>query len=1259
MEAAAKGHGNFVLPPEAIDLADNQWKLITAQELQGVEQLPTLMNLRIENARPVEGLLGYIGKQGSAGRAFARIFNGNVERNPIGQAISEVSFNYASRGVVDAGNVATLLKSQSDEAFGAQLEKAVLRDSLQLDEVDARRLNVLQSQVKEIDQEFGRIRGQMSAVAKNKGQLQGIADLEEYGVVTNMASDQGRMLSQLSDMKRRRNALQQEIERLGGGQYGSPEAANKALADVRRYLSEYRDNLVKAAPDQELATHSQLMTLIAENQSLFSLTDEQKAFFDNYANFTKVDTALNSAFGVEYDPIDNYYVQHVSDWIRVGADGKRTPVSRNELANAFAERTIAQKRGFQFPRTFQNMLDWMRNLEVANNPGEWQARLANIIEGARAKGDLEEVMRLENLRGTDIVPIPRRQHFAETIAGRMAESYGARAEALAKAVADEFGTDVRKEVDDLLINNNISDLIRKPAEAAGFLRSALLRMDLSMVGVQGLSGSALMLGPNAGTREFVGTMTKVLASDNEFAKWWLLNGDRLSYWAMKGMVFAPNDINVVTSGLDSDIATDMLTGNWLEGVFGRKGAKVVTNDKGEAIRQAGAKLTTAGEDYLPFGKMVKILDKWQFARGITMMKAYTAEHLMSLVKAAKQDDGFYELVKQGFPNLAASKKELANMTDDQAGRFIAEFVNNIYGGRNRVMLGRSQAHQLIESMLMLTPGFTRGTLSTAMNTLKSGPQGALARDYALRSLMIAGGVTTLLSLSMGGLTFENGKPNINMPNLFDPSRDDWFDVKLPGGRTIRPMSRFRSLGRIAFGSLQEAAVNGNWEKATQYWTDDAMRWMSYRQSALISTVGGDPIGEVFGEQRGNSFSRNLGLKDILFNPSTDRSKDISEWGASNFLPVFGQSVYEQALQAVESGGISVGHIRDIGIAVGSELIGVGTFGPTLLESAVSSRAGELAMAAGLSEDVVKQYTSSGKSPVYARDNQNRYLLTSDQRNAIIEQLSQEFDISTELAARGGKRTDRERRLVADSVKADQLGRFSEAQKLITGEYEQRVALLDNALANNAITPQQYSEEITKLRIRRAGARWGAEQSSPAALAFLESDSRAGKQNATDAIYSAISQEAFAEDFIDPATGTFDFAAREQHLSNLEAKYGDWFYKWQARQDEGKTATELSRDKAYRTLGQYFDIADQAWQMTTGGALGASEREFDRTLDQMLTAQGVAPEYLALARSAIKQNIPVIANARKTTDLLRQALRALNPEVDAAAQTWLGALPLGY
>lgn len=1258
MDAAARGHGNFVLPSESVDLAQNQWELLTARELHDVDQLPSLMMSRIENTKPVEGLLGYIGKMGHQGRAFARIFNGNVDRNPVGRAVAEVSFNYAASGVVNAGNASVLVRNQLDEAFGKRLEKLVLRDALALDEVDTRRLSVLEGQLAQADKEYVDIRKQLSALAKNQRQLDGLSGLEEYGVMTSMNVDRGDFLGRLSTIRARKNQLQNEVDRLRAGAYATPDDANKALADARRYLRQYRDGLVNAAPNQDLATHSQLMTLVAENQSLFHLTDEQKAFFDNYANFTKVDEELNRAFGVDFDPVDNFYVQHVSDWVRIGADGAANPVSRSELTSAFADRTLAQRRGFQFPRTFHNMLDWMRALENSHNPGEWNARLDNIIEGARAKGDLDEVARLEALRGTDIVPIPRRQHFSDTIAGRMAESYGARAEHLAKAVADEFGPEVRREVDELLIDRNISDLIRVPAQAAGFLRSALLRMDLSMVGVQGLSGSAMMVGPNAGTREFVSTMTRVLGSDQEFAKWWLMNGDRLSYWSMNGMVFAPSEINIVTSGLDTDIATDMLTGNFLEGALGRRAAKTALDpETGEAITQAGARVVTEGKDYLPFGKMVKTLDKIQFARGITMMKAYTAEHLYSLAKAARQDDGFFELAKQGFPNLAGSRRELAEMSDEQLGRFIAGFVNDIYGGRNRVMLGRTQAHQMVESLLMLTPGFTRGTLATAVNTLKPGAQGALARDYAMRSLMIAGGLVSLLSMAFGGVTFEDGKPKVNLPNLFDPSANDWFDIHLPGGRTIRPMSRFRSLGRMVFGSLQEAAINGNWEKATQYWTDDSLRWMSYRQSALISTLGGDPIGEVFGEQRGNSFARNLGLKDILFNPSDNRRLDIAEMVVSNTVPIIGQSVFEQVLQAVEHGP-SVGQFMDVGIGVGSELLGVGTFGPTLLESAVSSRAGELALAAGMDERIVAEHIAAGRSPLYARDNQNRYILDGDTRNSIIERIAGEFEIPTEVAARGGKRNDRDRRIIADAVKEDQLGRFLDAQKTITEEYEARRQMLDSALDSGAITPMQYSEEITKLRIRRAGARWGAEESAPAALVFLESDDRAGRQNATDAIYSAISQEAFAEDFIDPETGTFDFDAREQHMANLEAKYGEWFYKWQKRQDADKSPTELERDQAYRTLGQYFDIADQAWTMTTGGALGTSEREFDRTLNALLAQQGVPEEYLTLARTAIKRNIPVVSEARTVTRSLREALRALNPDIDAAAQKWLGVLPLG-
>ncbi len=179
------------------------------------------------------------------------------------------------------------------------------------------------------------------------------------------------------------------------------------------------------------------------------------------------------------------------------------------------------------------------------------------------------------------------------------------------------------------------------------------------------------------------------------------------------------------------------------------------------------------------------------------------------------------------------------------------------------------------------------------------------------------------------------------------------------------------------------------------------------------------------------------------------------------------------------------------------------------------------------------------------------------------------------------------------------------------------------------------------------------------MVFLDESARKGKQNARDALFSAISAEAFDADFFDISTQTFDFDGRDAHFENLRRVYGPIFDEWQARSDKDKHPFELQRDQAFERMEPYFAIADQMWLATTGGAFGMNERDFDRNLAQDIRQQGIEEGVLQAVLSSIKSNIPAISQARSLTRDAREIMRLLDPQLEADVTMWLGAQSIGF
>lgn len=1255
MDMAGRGQARAMTPPGAIDSGEQLWGMWSRMTTD-VEQLTDLTAKRLVSALPPSLLDDIDIAQGTKWEAIARVFDGQVNRSPWGRVLADAMTSYVRAGSHAAGVAASTMKPERVRLFGKNLENLQPRRVLTVDEVDLRTRPAVEKELATAQTQYDNLAAGLSRRIKLtagvtmtpdriKMVAAGVTDPTWDARTTRLVEQAAARLAPLDSTIKR---AQHMLGRMDAATTKF-DAMSKDLADVQRFFRQYRDGALDAAPGQDINDYV-LMRHAYERPELFDLTPEQLDFFDRVRQLSDYDLTLNRMFGVDIDAIQLPYIRSFTDFKAV-QNGELVDIDYNEMAKRFAEVGLDQQAGFQLPRTITSILDWQRMLESARDPQSWNRQMDRAIEAVRGKGEEgweDEVRRLTKLRQSGVIMVPRAMHFEDAISTRMVEGYQARAEKLGKKLATSAGPDVAAELEKYLVPQVVHPLIRKPAKVAQLMRGLLLRADLSMFGVQIASGAGALFGPNYSLKHGAATAFQFMKDPQALNKWSMLNADRISRMIQNGLVLAPQDVSMITQGATDDLLLRPL-------LRGRK--EIVDPLTGDVVQAAGVAARTAGTSIPVWGKVQSVVrwtDEAQFARALPYFKVEAVDTIKATLKAAAQHDGFLESVIKLRPFSRMSRKALAAMDDDAIERMAIEFVNDLFGGRNHVDLGRTNAGTMLESLFLLTPGFTRGTLHTVMKGFGQGPQAALARDLALRYFALAAGIVTTLTVGANGLAglFDDDGPRLVLPNLFDPTKSDWFTVPLPGGRTITPMARFRGLAKIIFGSLQDATINNDLNAAGRYWTDDTMRWVSYRQSALVQSLLGDPLGDTFGEQRGNQFARNTGVKDILWNPSTDRTADILE-AISARGPVGAQQIVE----AFRAHNASPRGFAEATTAVVTQLLGVGTYGPTSLESSIAARAGELALAAGMEPSVINELVRRGQSPLSAKDSAGRYILTSDQRREIAQTIAHEYGISEQLAYQGGRVQERERAAEAEAVERAQVGLFVDALREADRQYAERRTMLEDALINGRIDAPTYSEELTRLRATRAGARLGAEAAAPAALVFLNDQSRQDKLNYRDALFSAISAEAFASDFVDLQTGIFDFDAYNEHMENLAAKYGPNFEAWQADRDRDKSQLELERDAAIRTLAPYFEVTDDAWQMTTGGVMGASEAEFNAALDQMLIQQGAEPAIVRVLREQLKNNMPVMQQYRSLSRAFRNAVRATNPAVEQAAVRWLGNVPL--
>jgi len=1260
LETSGLGINSF---PSGVDFEKNAGELMklwgmNERQFLDVQNMLDLTSKRLVSRIPPSLLDDVDIKQGTMWENVARILDGQKNRDPWGRVLADAMSSYVRSGTQAASVFESIAQGERQGLFGNMMEKLKIRRAIVPDEVDVRSRELLTRERKVLDYRLrdDRIRFKKQMAARHGLKLSddqielilnGIGDPSlSAAAIRDIEAWAARMAPMHNRMRSATNDLANLTRRIDGG-----AEAGEELLKAQRLLGMMRDGATSAAPNQRIAS-GPLLAMAYEKPYLFDLTPEQVNFFDRLRQLESVDSVLNKAFGVDVDHITNVnYVRHYSDLKTFGPDGKLHDVTIESAAKLFREAGIDLQKGFQMPRTFSSMLDWLDATTRYRNPKEWNDNINSIIERVRTAGGKDwedEVRRLTELRTANLVPMPREMDFETMFSSRIVEGYQARAEHLGKNLASAAGPEALAEVTKYLVPQHITPLVTAPAGVASVLRGALLRADLSVFGVQIANSLGALWGPNAALRESSRQVMHFAKDPQAFNKWAVLNAAEISQAMNAGLVLSPRDISMITEGTRSDpILRPFMVGK----------KDIVDPATGEAMKITGVQAKTAGVP-LPvvsqFQSFVRATDEIQFGRVIPFLKLQAYKTMTTSLKAAGQHDSFMESLVRLRPFTHMKRADLSKMSEFELQKMSAEFINDLFGGRNHVDLGRGRVGQLLESIFMLTPGFTRGTLHTTMKAMGQGPEAALARDLLLRWAALAGGLITLTTVGANGIggVLSGEGPGVVMPNLFDPTKSDWMDVKLPGGRAIRPMARFRGLARIALGSVQEAAINGNLTEAGKYWSDDTLRWLSYRQSGLVQSVFGDPVGDVLGEQRGNSFARNTGVLDLIRNPSTSRADDIAE-ALTARVPIFAQ----QIIEAQKAHGMTLRGFREGTTSIASQLFGVGTFGPTSLESSVAARSAELAIAAGLDPDIAYDMARRGQTPLNARDSDGRYLLNNEQRREVAETIAEEFGISTELAYRGGRINERQRAAETKAIEQAQVGQFMTALNTITTEYETRRIMLEDALARGAIDHNTYSQELTKLRLQRAGARLGAEAATPYATIFLGDASRLSSQNYRDALYASIAAESFETDFIDPLTGTFDFAAYQEQQEMLSDKYGPAYDAWLEHRDRNKSAVELERDRGIRTLGPYFQVSDLAWQMVTQGQFGQSETELNQHLDKMLLDQGLDPGIVQAMREQIKSQLPFMSEYRSLANSFRDMTRASDPAIERAAVKWLGNTPL--
>lgn len=964
---------------------------------------------------------------------------------------------------------------------------------------------------------------------------------------------------------------------------------------------------------------------IIYNPDYFNVSPEQRTFLEQMQELLKADNNLSrDFFGVDVKELDGFYDPRAAEVVHL--DNK-------SLATEEQIRLLGGRQNFQHHRDFENPYEIML---AASNPEYYK----DMLRSAMAKtDDPDELARLQDMINSDIKINLKPMTFADALADRLSQSAKVRSEKLALKILRENGASIKEiqEMESLIGAGRVSEAIGLPAQAAGFLRQMTLSADFSVLGSHWLGHMVMGRGMKGLMQDNQGGFLRAVTSDEGWARFQSANVDEM--------------MDAANHNLELNTEDFLLPDNaWLH-----KALTVGAKNFVDPVTGKPTPLKVGGTDVNVLGKAVRTLDKIQYGRMVKAWKLDTYRNTFELMQAYRDGHvGLGTILKH--PGLLLGEMAGSfNKSDDELKRAAAAFSNNLFGGLNRVADGRTATHNLLESLFVLTPGFTRGTLNIgfqAINPLRWDAQAALSRDFAMRGLILAGSVMTGIAMAAG----------LEAPNVTDPTKSDWMVLKLPGGKDIKPLARWRSSGQIV-GKTVDAWMNGGPIEAAQYFGPAALKWGTYRQSGIISAGLGDPVGDIgraqFGQpDAGNSFVAGLGIKDLLLNPEQNFGRQIGEAGLRAGAPATAQNVLQTYR---EDGSLTAAGLKNVGFTIATEFFGVSSTGRTQMELAIVAKGSDWAASNGVSPEMIDLAVSMNQNPITFKDPATgQYILDSKTRQKGVEALAAELGITTEQVYRKGRLSEREKKADLEKIKTQQIDSFFTGMDLADANYAKKMAQAQEALDKGLVEAPEISKFISEARKARSAEKGMVEQLNPAALAFLQSPDQLAKKNSKDRLFSAIAAEYYSKDFYDANTLSFDFDAQAAWITELRNKYGSRFDEWQVRNEEKKTPLERARDQAFDRLDQYFQVADEVWQRTTGGVLGKNEGQFDQSLSAMLKEQGITDDgQRQYIMSEIKSNIEPIKNAKNYTSQLRDIMRAADPQLEDDVVTWLGNMPIEY
>ena len=610
---------------------------------------------------------------------------------------------------------------------------------------------------------------------------------------------------------------------------------------------------------------------LVEHSEDFFLTASQQDHIDNYKFLWELNKEIDvKGFGIKVGGDIESYTPSYVEYLDMKSPGESV-LSSADLADRAPALFKSKKArlggapGYTMPRTFEDVNELVK-ASLMNR----EDLIDHLTAGIAKSTDIEETGRLQAMRDavqySDVHIRPKSMTVEQAIEERLSASANARAEAFAIREASGFKDPaVLKDVVDVFGTPDVGGMFRAALNTNATLKQLILSLDLGTTLIQGHGAMTMGRGISGGMEIFSRDMMRSVFSDTANAEYMVKTIDRITLAQTRGLNLTANILEHTRNTRDL-LELTAEAGIPLPG--GRRAfdpRKPVLDDAGKPVVQGGRPLKERTGEYSLFGGRLKIsdvnilgstvraLNDIQFNRVIRHFKLNTYEHVSDLLKAARSDEGIARFIADIKPSnidqgvhlgqlKAFASAGLKDMTDEAIEKQAATFVNNLYGGQSRIASGRTEIHNLVESLFLLTPGFTRGTLNIAAGTLQGGATGALSRDFAARGLILAASVVYGTTIAINGITgFSEGKPRLVTPNITDATQDNWMDIPLPNGQAIRPFSRFRAGGKILFDSLDTTFKNGPID-GTKAFTEDTLRWASYRQSALLSSVVGDGVG---------------------------------------------------------------------------------------------------------------------------------------------------------------------------------------------------------------------------------------------------------------------------------------------------------------------------------------------------------------------------------------------------------------------------------